>query len=105
MQLQTHSHPPSTVSLSEFVAASARWKHSSSFSVRMLTLLFTIEWVVDGLYQHTLTIIQRGISVSSASSSGTVQSTLTVPATSVNNGTTVYCVVYPAVLLTCTLAK
>ena len=55
-----------------------------------------IAWIVDGLYSTEAPIKQRGISsVSSSSSSGTVQSTLTVPATLVNNGTTVQCVLYP----------
>ena len=40
-------------------------------------------------------IVDRGITASVAESSGTVQSTLTVPATLVNNGTTVQCVLYP----------
>ena len=55
-----------------------------------------LAWIVDGLYSTEAPIKQRGISaVSSSSSSGTVQSTLTVPATLVNNGTTVQCVIYP----------
>ena len=53
-----------------------------------------IIWVVDG---HTLehpTIKQREITaVTISSSSGTVQSNLTVPATSENNGTTVQCAI------------
>ena len=51
-----------------------------------------IAWIVDGLYSTELPIMQRGIS---SQSSGTIQSTLTVPATLVNNGTTVHCVLYP----------
>ena len=54
-----------------------------------------IVWVVDGLHEYSASIIQRGISSVLVSSSGTVQSTLTVPATLVNNGTTVQCVLYP----------
>ena len=53
----------------------------------------TIVWIVDGLQENELSIIQRGIHSVLVTSSGTVQSTLTVPATSVNNGTTVQCVV------------
>ena len=51
-----------------------------------------LAWEVDGQY-HTndQTITDRGITEHTVSSSGTVQSTLTVPATSVNNGTTVRC--------------
>ena len=55
-----------------------------------------LAWIVDELYSTEASIKQRGISaVSSSSTSGTVQSTLTVPATLVNNGTTVQCVIYP----------
>ena len=56
---------------------------------------FTIGWIVDGLLATDISIIGRGIQRNTVSSSGTVQSTLTVPATSVNNGTTVQCVLYP----------
>ena len=56
---------------------------------------FTVLWIVDGLQENQPSIIQRGISSVLISSSGTVQSTLTVPATLVNNGTTVQCVLYP----------
>ena len=52
-------------------------------------------WTVDGLYSTDISIIDRGITQHTISSSGTVQSTLTVPATLVNNGTTVQCVIYP----------
>ena len=56
----------------------------------------TVLWIVDGLYAIEISIIERGITRNTvSSSSGTVQSTLTVPATSVNNGTTVQCVLYP----------
>ena len=51
----------------------------------------TIVWTVDGKQENEASIIQRGISSVLVLSSGTVQSTLTVPATSVNNGTTVQC--------------
>ena len=54
-----------------------------------------VAWIVDGLYSTEALIKQRGISSVSSSTSGTVQSTLTVPATLVNNGTTVQCVIYP----------
>ena len=56
---------------------------------------FTVLWIVDGLQENSVFIIQRGISSVLVSFSGTVQSTLTVPATLVNNGTTVQCVIYP----------
>ena len=53
-------------------------------------------WKVDGLSHQNPSIINRGITQHTVStSSGTVQSTLTVPATLVNNGTTVQCVIYP----------
>ena len=48
-------------------------------------------WDVDGLQDGHVNILARGITVARNTSSGTVQSTLTVPATSVNNGTTVRC--------------
>ena len=51
-------------------------------------------WEVDGLLQNHQSIVDRGITDNTVSpSSGTVQSTLTVPATLVNNGTTVQCIV------------
>ena len=46
-----------------------------------------IAWIVDATNASITSI--------PPTSSGTVQSTLTVPATSVNNGTTVQCVLYP----------
>ena len=53
-------------------------------------------WKVDGLSHQNPSVINRGITQHTVSpSSGTVQSTLTVPATLVNNGTTVQCVIYP----------
>ena len=58
-----------------------------------------VQWVADEVHvTDTCTdpvIVDRGITASVAESSGTVQSTLTVPATLVNNGTTVQCVIYP----------
>ena len=56
---------------------------------------FNIVWIVDGLYESDISVVERGITRHSLLSSGTVQSTLTVPATLVNNGTTVQCVIYP----------
>ena len=50
-------------------------------------------WVVDGLQDDHPDISARGITVVTTSISGIVQSNLTVPATSENNGTTVRCVV------------
>ena len=55
----------------------------------------TIVWTVDGLYATDISITDRDITEHTVSSSGTVQSTLTVPATLVNNGTTVQCAFYP----------
>ena len=55
----------------------------------------TIAWIVDGSLATDSIIVDRGITQDTMTSSGTVQSTLTVPATSVNNGTTVQCVLYP----------
>ena len=54
-----------------------------------------IVWTVDGLIATDSSITDRGIVQNIETSSGTVQSTLTVPATLVNNGTTVQCVLYP----------
>ena len=48
-------------------------------------------WEVDGLPSNDLSIENRGITDDTVTSSGTVQSNLTVPATLVNNGTTVRC--------------
>ena len=54
-----------------------------------------ITWEVDGLASTNPVISSRGITSDHvSSSSGTVQSNLTVPATSVNNGTTVRCIVF-----------
>ena len=50
-------------------------------------------WEVDGLALNHPDILARGISDVTPSSSGTVQSNLTVPATSENNGTTVRCAI------------
>ena len=51
----------------------------------------TIVWMVDGLLATYSVIVERGITHDTITSSGTVQSSLTVPATLVNNGTTVQC--------------
>ena len=48
-------------------------------------------WEVDGLQPDHPDILARGITTVALSSSDTVQSNLTVPATSENNGTTVQC--------------
>ena len=56
----------------------------------------SIVWAVDGLPLDNPSIVNRKITEHSVSSSGTVQSTLTVPATSVNNGTTVQCAISSA---------
>ena len=50
-------------------------------------------WLVDGLAPDHPVILARGITTVTLPSSGTVQSNLTVPATSVNNGTTVRCAI------------
>ena len=50
-------------------------------------------WEVDGLLLDHPDTIARGITSVTLPSSGTVQSNLTVPATSENNGTTVRCVI------------
>ena len=50
-------------------------------------------WEVDGLAPDHPDILARGITTTTLPSSGTVQSNLTVPATSVNNGTTVRCAI------------
>ena len=48
-------------------------------------------WEVDGLASDHVNIKARGVTTATNTSSGTVHSTLTVPATSENNGTTVRC--------------
>ena len=50
-------------------------------------------WIVDGLQTGNSDIVSRGITEHTIPSSGTVQSNLTVPATSENNGTTVRCAI------------
>ena len=52
---------------------------------------FTIIWIVDEYSASESSIMARGITQSMVASSGTVQSTLTVPATLENNGTAVWC--------------
>ena len=54
----------------------------------------TIAWIVDGSLATDSAIVDQGITQHIiASSADAVQSTLTVPATLVNNGTTVQCIV------------
>ena len=50
-------------------------------------------WEVDTLQADHSNILARGITVATNTSSGTVRSSLTVPATSENNGTTVRCAI------------
>ena len=53
-----------------------------------------LDWIVDDNYLYHQSNQHRGITtVTLPSSSGTVQSNLTVPATSANNGTTVRCAI------------
>ena len=55
-------------------------------------------WEVDGLPLNHPNIVDREITEHTiVPSSGTVQSTLTVPATSENDGTTVRCYISPSV--------
>ena len=62
-----------------------------------------LAWEVDGLPLNHLNIVDREITEHTVvSSSGTVQSTLTVPGTSENDGTTVRCFIGPS-LFTLTL--
>ena len=49
-------------------------------------------WDVDGLVSFYVTVSVRRITADTTTPAGTVQSNLTVPATSENNGTTVRCV-------------
>ena len=72
------------VSVSALVGENAQF-HCSGSGI-------TIAWLVDGLLATDSIIMARGIIPDTPmTSSGTVQSTLTVPATLVNNGTTVWC--------------
>ena len=50
-------------------------------------------WEVDGLAPDHPNILARGITTVTLPSSGAIQSNLTVPATSVNNDTTVRCAI------------
>ena len=50
-------------------------------------------WEVDGTPYYHPNIVIRGLTATTNKSSGTVQSNLTVPATSENNGTTVRCAI------------
>ena len=59
-----------------------------------------VVWEVDGLPLHYLSILDRGITAVTLSSSGTLLSNLTVPAISMNNGTTVRCAIFVSLLST-----
>ena len=53
-------------------------------------------WKVDDLFATDIRITDRAIfHTTPVTASGTIQSSLTVPATIENNGTTVQCVLYP----------
>ena len=52
-----------------------------------------LTWEVDRMPLNIAEIKERGITAVTVTSSGNVQSNLTVPATSVNNGTTVRCAI------------
>ena len=71
------------VSVSALVGENAQF-HCSGSGI-------TIAWLVDGFVATDSVIVDRGITPVTMTSSGTVQSTLTVPATLENNGTTVQC--------------
>ena len=71
------------VSVSVLVGTDARF-HCAG------TGIFII-WEVDGLASSSSDIASRGITSVLTTLSGTVQSNLTVPGTSVNDGTTVRC--------------
>ena len=53
----------------------------------------TLEWIVDGYLVTDTIIVERRITYDTVSSGTIFKSTLTVPATLVNNGTTVHCIV------------
>ena len=56
-----------------------------------------LAWQVDGLPLNHKNVVDRGITEhTTVPSSGTVQSTLTVPGTSENDGTTVQCFIGPS---------
>ena len=78
------------VSVSALVGENALFNCSGSGTL--------IVWRVNGSLATDPSITDRGIFAVSSTSSGTVQSTLTVPATLENNGTTVQCVIYPGEL-------
>ena len=72
------------VSVSALVGENAQFHCSGSG--------YSIVWMVDGFLATDSVIVERGITPDTPmTSSGTVQSTLTVPATLVNNVTTVQC--------------
>ena len=50
-----------------------------------------LQWIVDKLLATNTNIKARGIVFDTVTTTGTIQSNLTVPATIENNGTTVYC--------------
>ena len=62
-------------------------------------------WEVDGLQADHSSISSRGITSDTTTTSGTVQSNLTVPATSVNNGTTVRCAISVSLFSTPTVSN
>ena len=73
------------VSVTAFVGTNAQF-HCAGTGTHLV-------WEVDGLAPVHVNILARGITVATNTSSGTVHSTLTVPATSENDGTTVRCAI------------
>ena len=55
-----------------------------------------LQWEIDGLPNNDQSIVDREITEHTVSSSGTVQSTLTVPATQENDGITLRCFIGPS---------
>lgn len=66
-----------------------------------MILTYTVIWKVNGLFQDDIALDQHHLDVSTTpadSVTGIVNSTLTLPATVVNNGSIIRCVVaYPII--------
>ena len=75
------SHAEGPVSVTALIATDAQFHCAGTGNY--------LVWVVDGLQADHSSISSRGVTSDTTTSSGTVQTTLTVPATSENNGTTV----------------
>lgn len=75
---------------------------TATFHCKAIAELF-VRWEIDGLPESTNSIVERGIAVVSSPPdpiTGVQHSTLTIPATPVNNGTRIQCLAIDTVVIT-----